>query len=378
VTLSSVPVFSQQQGCNSIRNHRSLGRTVLLLCFAAFGAGPGLVSPQLWQSLQKIAHGHRKGITVNSLALAQETFQCTWTMTMSDKEILQTLLEQHGLQMNHCAGSYDSLLLAVIPQVSADDISRLPQRWAEAWHGGNATEQWQCMTPTERVRMLRRVSFLEESEFLSGLAHNQASLFNDWRTLELFKDMVEELVSTGRLGAKETPEPWNLTAVSAYVRKLARETPPALVHKFVLTNADASWWTARRRARWAATPEMAALSRAFGRPFVAYGHDPGVPGEVEMKAVGEHECELPYMNTFAPYSSLSATGKQPVLLFRDGKSCFHPLQPVCPADACRAVREQSARLRGLRQVFPGARSLQEAASARLQAARRIWQRARYW
>lgn len=175
----------------------------------------------------------------------------------------------------------------------------------------------------------------DESEFIARLGDLSARGDSmppevHWRAMELFKDMVEEFLTTGsfldELGISWTP-PWG-DPHGRYnqVRQLARDTPSKEVYGFVLRHAEEYMRVTGREGNWAGSSEMAALANAFERSVEAYGNNWVSQDEVELRSVGPDEWEvLPYFDAIAPGGGRSLP---PVRIFQT-KGGGH-YQTLCP------------------------------------------------
>jgi len=242
---------------------------------------------------------------------------------MTDEEILRNLRAMHGWRNVDMGAGGNCLFLSIAPQVSGDDVAALSSRspvWEERLGTGVAVS-WEVLSARDRARCLRQIAMFDESDFIAQLHDlrvrgDTVPQYIHWRALELYKDMVEEFLSTGILG-DELPgdnPPWNMQARYDQVRRLARDTPPGEMYDFVLRHAEKYMDCTGREGNWAGSSEMAALASAFERPFAAFGNNWVSQDEVELRCVGADQWEvMPYFDVPAPGKS---RGAAPVRIFQ--------------------------------------------------------------
>jgi len=244
---------------------------------------------------------------------------------MDDREILQNLGQMRGWRNVDMGAGGNCLFLSIAPQISADDLAALSSR-SPVWDqrlGASIAASWEALALKERARLLRQIAMLDESDFIAQLGDlcargDSVPAELHWRAVELFKDMVEEFISTGsfleELGVSWTP-PWgDPHARYNQVRQLARDTPRREVYDFVMKHADEYMRVTGREGNWAGSSEMAALASALERSFEAYGNNWVSQDAVELRSVGTDQWEvLPYFYAPAPGNSRSLP---PVRIFQ--------------------------------------------------------------
>mmetsp|Transcript_107475 Transcript_107475/g.302454 ORF Transcript_107475/g.302454 Transcript_107475/m.302454 type:complete len:450 (+) Transcript_107475:76-1425(+) len=244
---------------------------------------------------------------------------------MDDREITQILADVHGWRRVDMGADGNCLFLSIAPQVAATDLAELAGRseaFAEAL-GPELIGRWETLAATERASLLRRIAILDEREFFQRLAtlHRDGSASppeDDWRTLELYKDMAEEFMSSGYSELADGVASWNLPGIYKRVRALARETPSDEVRAFVLKHMEEYLRRTGTEGNWAGSSEMAALSHALQRPVQAYGNNWVSQDAIELEEDSGRSAEvLPYFA--APPGSetqRAVVGTRPIRVFQ--------------------------------------------------------------
>jgi len=204
------------------------------------------------------------------------------SVAMDDREILRNLRDTRGLVNRDQGAGGNCLFLSMAPQLCAADVAELPSKspdWLKLL-GSDLGERWEASSNYDRARLLRQVAMLDEAKFLEDLgalvaAGQEVPAKMQWRALELYKDMAEEFISSGITElAKDMPwSPFGNRNIYTRVRQLAKETPAAQVHDFVLRHGQQYMQITGRHGNWAGSSEIAAVSNATGRQFEAYGNN---------------------------------------------------------------------------------------------------------
>lgn len=178
--------------------------------------------------------------------------------------------------------------------------------------GSDVADRWEATPARGRASLLRRIALQDEADFIDEVRtslRDGVSLSDEqeWRILELFKDMAEEFIATNKteLAADAgTAVPFlsfGLPGIYERVQKVVRETPFEKARDFVLKHAHEYMATTGREGNWAGSSEMAALARALRRPFAAYGNNFVAEDDVEVKEVEAGKLEVqPYFLAPAP------------------------------------------------------------------------------
>lgn len=322
---------------------RALALLPLWLLCRALGPGLAPLPAARAPGFAAIAGGRRALAAMGALPAAgvaagseTRTAEGTVTRSMTDREILANLKEVHGWRAVDMGADGDCLFLSIAPQVSSADVASLPQRsaaWAAAL-GAEVGGTWEALDKRARARLLRRAAVLEEKEFIATLGdlHSRGEALSPdmrFRVAEMFKDMLEEFISSGLLPGS-SHQPWDLRSTYTRVQEHVRDTPEEEVVKFVLKNAEQYIARTSREGNWAGSSEVLALASALGRPFEAYGNNWVSKEAIDLRAGEGGRLEvLPYFRA-PPAGAADAGGAAapPVRIFQvNGGGHYQMLSP---------------------------------------------------
>lgn len=241
---------------------------------------------------------------------------------LNDKEILMNLKALHGWRNQDKGSNGNCLFLSIAPQVTPEDLQRLTERplYKQSF-GGDLSQQWQAMSTSDRVRLLRKTAMLDEAEFVTKLASllekgEEVPPDVEWRATEFFTDMAEEFISTNRTELAANIPGWDLKAIYSRVRQVKQQMSKKEIYSFVVRHAEEYMASTGRDGNWAGSSEMVALASALRRPFAAYGNNWISQEDLELVMVGEGTWEVqPY---FATPPAVAESSAEPIRVFQVG------------------------------------------------------------
>eukprot|EP00930_Biecheleria_cincta_P048564 TRINITY_DN33850_c0_g1_i1.p1 TRINITY_DN33850_c0_g1~~TRINITY_DN33850_c0_g1_i1.p1 ORF type:complete len:362 (+),score=43.49 TRINITY_DN33850_c0_g1_i1:55-1086(+) len=225
---------------------------------------------------------------------------------MNDPQILQSLQDSHRLRVKDMGAGGNCLFLSVALQVDAADVESMLLRsdvWRQAL-GHDLGQRWVSMNALERASALRRISMLDEADFISDLAVrcSRGEVLPDeveWRVRELFKDMAEEFIGSNKTELAANIPGYDRQRIWDRVREVVRTTTLKGACEFVLKHADEYMATTGREGNWAGSSEMAAMARALQRTVIAYGNDWVTQDSVTLHELGPGTWQVqPYFQSW--------------------------------------------------------------------------------
>lgn len=300
-----------------------------LMAFSRSGPLERLRSPY---RKDQVAHRFRVSLAEGASRMPSS---CSLHLNMSDSEILSHLLDRHNLQSVSSDPRGENLFRAVAPQITAFDIAALPRSLAEASVALGEEplrERWVELSLEERAQYLRNIAMLSTRLFVTSLAGESRcrNLIGKQqispedvhaRTKELFKGIVKELVSAGRLPG---PPPWEHRELCAWVKEFVDRASSIEARHFVVSYAEDYLRLSVLPGHVGGGAEILALASAFRRPFLAYGNDWISRDTVEVDLTERGDSSIqPFF--WSPFDG-SEGSLPPVRVFQvDGGVSYHML-----------------------------------------------------